>query len=113
VTCNLVLESPADCSVRVQGTKGELIVPRPAPRPQKYIIRLDTGEEIVKEFPIPGNGYHWEADAVARCLRDGLKECARMSISDSILSMEVSLYYDAFCSSDYELTNVNLSIAAV
>ncbi|KAH8548972.1 hypothetical protein BGW37DRAFT_161206 [Umbelopsis sp. PMI_123] len=89
LTCNLVLESPADCSVRVQGTKGELIVPRPAPRPQKYIIRLDTGEEIVKEFPIPGNGYHWEADAVARCLRDGLKECARMSISDSILSMEL------------------------
>lgn len=70
-------------------------MPRPAPRPEKYIIRLDNGEETTKEFPIPGNGYHWEADAVARCLRDGLKECDRMTVSESIMSMEVSVneYY--------------------
>ncbi|KAI8577019.1 hypothetical protein K450DRAFT_254014 [Umbelopsis ramanniana AG] len=89
LTCNLVVESPADCTARIQGTKGEIIVPRPAPRPEKYIIRLDNGEETVKEFAIPGNGYHWEADAVARCLRDGLKECERMTVSESIMSMEL------------------------
>ena len=35
-------------------------------------------------------GFAWEADAVARSLRDGSLECERMSWRESVLQMEVS-----------------------
>lgn len=89
VTCNLVVGTPRECSLRVLGSKGDLIIPGPCARPESYTIRIKDGEETTKHFPIEGYGLHWEADEVARCIRDGLKECKRMPHAESILAMEV------------------------
>jgi len=89
LTCNLVVQTPSDCSVRVQGSKGELIIKDMSARPESYTIRPREGEEITKKYPLEGFGLYWEADAVARCLRDGLTECKRMPHAESIMAMEL------------------------
>lgn len=41
------------------------------------------------EFAMPaGHGMHWEADAAARCLRDGRLEEEMMPLEESIVVME-------------------------
>ena len=35
-------------------------------------------------YPFAGNGYHYEADEVARCVRAGLNESATMPLADSV-----------------------------
>ena len=47
------------------------------------------GKVEVLEFPIPGAGMFYEADAVARCLRDGEKESSVMPLDESLLLMRV------------------------
>lgn len=74
MTCNLaVLNAPE--SVRVQGTKGEILVQGPPARPTALIIRRreegsrEFAPDEVREFPIDNVGLYWEADGVARSLR--------------------------------------------
>ena len=38
----------------------------------------------VTAYPFTGNGYHYEADEVARCVRAGLTESATMPLADSL-----------------------------
>lgn len=47
--------------------------------------------ETISFTPRPGGiwGFAWEADEVARCLRDGKTESERMPLRDTILMMEV------------------------
>ncbi|KIJ56295.1 hypothetical protein M422DRAFT_23584 [Sphaerobolus stellatus SS14] len=76
LSCNLVtLNAPE--SVRIQGTKGEILVHGPPARPTALTIRrrAENSREFqpdeVLEFPIQGVGLYWEADGVARSLRSG------------------------------------------
>jgi predicted dehydrogenase len=78
-------------AIRIQGAKGEIQVAAPAYRPLQYrVIKADTpGEVEVVDCPIPfdqdrqfGHGMFWEADEVARCLRDGKLESATMPWSE-------------------------------
>jgi len=94
LTCNLAtLNGPE--SVRVQGTKGEIVVRGPPSRPTALIIRRqkeDSREFLpdeVLEFPIQGVGLHWEADGVARSLRDHELECPTVPHQVSILQMKI------------------------
>lgn len=48
-------------------------------------------KEETFEFPIQGFGLHWEADAVARSIRDGEKENPRMPHAETLLTMKVRL----------------------
>lgn len=90
---------------RIQGTKGEIQVIGPLYRPLEYRIIMNGGERGVVESvkcPIPrdpkregkageegwGHGQFWEADEVARCLRDGKKESDTISWDESITIME-------------------------
>ncbi|KAE8336995.1 hypothetical protein BDV24DRAFT_140635 [Aspergillus arachidicola] len=85
-------DKPVQPSVRIQGTKGEIQVYGPAFRPERYRI-VPKGEGEVKEvecsFPGDGKGMYWEADEVARCLRDGKLESDSMPWEESIIIMEV------------------------
>ncbi|KAI5800250.1 dimeric dihydrodiol dehydrogenase [Peziza echinospora] len=78
--------------VRIQGTDGEIQVHHPAYRPTRVTVIKGLGAEAVtetSEFPIPpGHGMHWEADAAARCLRDGKLEEEMMPLEESIIIME-------------------------
>ncbi|OCB85415.1 NAD-binding protein [Sanghuangporus baumii] len=65
-----------DAVTRIQGTKGEIIMPWATARPESFTIRhskvgrgpQDYTEEVCK-FPIQGTGLNWEADAIARDIR--------------------------------------------
>ncbi|GAA5964088.1 hypothetical protein JCM3765_000899 [Sporobolomyces pararoseus] len=50
-----------------------------------------TKSEVFEFEPRPGNiwGFAWEADEVARCLRDGKKESDRMPLNETVRMMEV------------------------
>ncbi|KAI2642106.1 hypothetical protein GGS21DRAFT_291198 [Xylaria nigripes] len=85
-------------AIKIQGTLGEIQVMGPAYRPTQYkIVTKDCDGQIeIVDFPIPldkernfGSGMFWEADEVARCLRDGKKESSTMPLSESIVIMEV------------------------
>ncbi|PLB45370.1 NAD(P)-binding protein [Aspergillus steynii IBT 23096] len=80
-------------AIRIQGTKGEIQVDGPAFRPQRYRLIPKKGEGEIKEvdFPFPGDamGMFWEADEVARCLRDGKLESDTLPWEESIVIMEV------------------------
>jgi predicted dehydrogenase len=102
-TASLLVASHPDgnatgASIRIQGTKGEIQVMGPAYRPRAYrIITKDGGEKYEEvQCPIPtdperdgdGHGMYWEADEVARCIRDGKKESETLEWEESIVIME-------------------------
>lgn len=55
------------------------IVPHPEEEPQGKITKTETFEHPVAE----GGGMHYEADEVARCIRDGKTESERMPLEES------------------------------
>ena len=75
-------------AVRISGTRGEIQVAGPAYRPMSYSIMRGGKVVETKQFPIPGQGMFWEADAAARAIRDGLTECEVMPLRESLLIME-------------------------
>jgi predicted dehydrogenase len=85
-------------AIKIQGTLGEIQVMGPAYRPTQYKVVKKDGDGAVEvvDCPIPidrerrfGMGMFWEADEVARCLRDGKKESTVLPLSESIVIMEV------------------------
>ncbi|KAK9233915.1 hypothetical protein V1525DRAFT_107807 [Lipomyces kononenkoae] len=90
-TSSMMTYSPGECVVRVQGTKGQVIIPIHGSRPEKVIVLYDApgmGSRTY-EYPIPGQGLFWEADAVARDLRDGKKFDDNYPVEESIFVMEL------------------------
>lgn len=88
------MKDTARPSIRIQGTKGEIQVNGFAFKPASYrvIYAKDVAKEPVQvEFPIPagGHGMFFEADEVARCLRDGKLESDSMPWEESVVIMDV------------------------
>lgn len=99
-TTSLSSSSSHQAPVRIEGSKGVVTVQGIACCPSSYTVYkyvkqgaigdelLDQGE--VHSFPLPeGRGMHWQADEVARCLRDGKRQSDRMSLNESILITSV------------------------
>lgn len=89
-------KNTAGPAIRIQGTKGEIQVEGPSFRPERYRIipRNDTGvqEQACEiEHPIPqgDRGMYWEADEVARCVRDGKLSSDRLPWDEMIAILEV------------------------
>ncbi|KAL1955616.1 hypothetical protein VTO42DRAFT_8349 [Malbranchea cinnamomea] len=84
-------------AIRIQGTKGEIQVIGHAYHPDGFRIipRKIPGEpekpirEVLGEFPGNGKGMYWEADEVARCVRDGKLESNTMSWEETLVIMRV------------------------
>ena len=55
---------------------------------QRPALGLEVVKEEKKERDYVGNGWHFEADEVARCVRDGKLESALWSHDKSVLLME-------------------------
>ncbi|TDL29856.1 NAD(P)-binding protein [Rickenella mellea] len=96
LSVTVTVNSPKDCVTRIQGTKGEVVLPWPTARPDTFTIRRSQEGlrpqpyvEDIRTFPIVGTGLHWEADAVARSIRDGRLENEKMPISETILTMGI------------------------
>ncbi|KAK7207387.1 NAD(P)-binding protein [Myxozyma melibiosi] len=88
-TMSIVVDGPTDCMVRIEGSKGQIIVPLSSCRPTKVILRPNEGEEQVFDFPIVGYGMHWEADQVARDVRDGKKVSDIYPIAETLYALSV------------------------
>ncbi|KAF9887680.1 hypothetical protein FE257_009773 [Aspergillus nanangensis] len=86
-------DNSARPAIRIQGTKGEIQVDGPAFRPERYRIIPKKGHGDIKEvecpFPEGAKGMFYEADEVARCLRDGKLESDTLPWEESIVIMEV------------------------
>ncbi|KAJ5279989.1 hypothetical protein N7478_005361 [Penicillium angulare] len=83
-------------SIQIQGTEGHILIFGPAFRPERYrvVLKSEPNETAtVRDIhvPVPGNarGMFWEADEVARCVRDGKLESETLPWKESILIMEV------------------------
>ncbi|SCV69192.1 BQ2448_2212 [Microbotryum intermedium] len=103
MTSQVSQTSPSRCNL-IQGNKGFIQVNGPAYRPtsltcSSWSSEQDYGNdpsnptqtETFEFEPRPGNilGYAWQADEVARCLRDGKLESERMPLRDTVLMMQV------------------------
>ena len=79
--------------IRIQGTKGEIQVFGYPCRPTRYLVIPKKGLGEVRDvecsIPAGGRGMYWEADEVARCLRDGKLESDSLPWEESIAIMEV------------------------
>ncbi|KAG8835096.1 hypothetical protein FRC17_005217 [Serendipita sp. 399] len=101
LTCGLTVSTPSPALV-IRLKKGNILVDAPIYRPQKVTVQWlkepgggTVEKEEVKNFTngsgddIPGGGWHWQADEVARCIRDGKLESATWSWDKTIFEMEV------------------------
>ncbi|KAK9470033.1 uncharacterized protein V1510DRAFT_424150 [Dipodascopsis tothii] len=70
-TCSLSLDSAPDSAVRIQGTEGEILIAAPCFRPTEYTIARSGEPPRVVTGELAGHGLYYEADAVARAIRDG------------------------------------------
>ena len=104
-TTNMTVRSSGKYVVLIQGDKADMTIPWAPYRPESFIIHekdsdgVYTGKEHKREFPIPGQGMFWEADACARALRDSKTEEPRCSLAESTLTMQImdKVRYDAGC----------------
>ncbi|KAI4148313.1 MAG: hypothetical protein LQ340_005142 [Diploschistes diacapsis] len=90
----------AGAAIRIQGTKGEIQVDHPAYRPTTWRIVRNAAvasegkgrslvEEHVVEMPGGGRGFMYEADEVARCIKEGKLESETLGWEESVVIMRV------------------------
>ncbi|QRV76324.1 oxidoreductase family, NAD-binding rossmann fold protein [Ceratobasidium sp. AG-Ba] len=94
VSCSLITSTPPGRSVLIEGEKGQLTIPWAPHRPESYTLKLfknETSPEMVetREFAIPGKGLFYQADSVARAIRDGKKQVDEWPLADSLTMMKL------------------------
>ncbi len=70
------------------GTAGRIRVHRQFFQPRKLTVEVYGREHTEIEMPIQGNGYHYQAVEVARCLRAGQLESEIMPLDETLAIME-------------------------
>ena len=73
---------------RIAGTEGRIYVHDPFWRPSAMTLTGPDGKDQLIEMPYEGNGYNYEAEEVARCLRDGRAESEVMPLDESLTIVE-------------------------
>ena len=96
LSCSMNLPAIAPVGVRIRYRKGNILVSAPIYCPKKFTVQYfdkPGGEHVVKEekqeFKYEGGGWHFQADEVARCVRDGKLESGLWTHDKSLLEMEV------------------------
>ncbi|KAM0752606.1 NAD(P)-binding protein [Meredithblackwellia eburnea MCA 4105] len=109
MTTSLARMTPLTSCVEVVGTKGTINVDWPPFRPEGFTVtRWKTEEEAIslvfdgtvpkdrttiERFEVPHadgiNGLSWEADEVARCIRDGKQQSDIVSWKDTLTQMKL------------------------
>jgi predicted dehydrogenase len=80
--CGLVAKSPQTATV--MGTEGRIEVATPFFRPSAMTLRRDGAEPETFTLEVEGNGYTYQAEEVARCLRAGELESPLMPLDESL-----------------------------
>jgi predicted dehydrogenase len=83
--CGLWATSPRIATIT--GTGGWITVGAPFYRPDRYTIAPDGGEPETRSIFLRGHGYTYQAEEVARCVREGLTESPVMPLADTLSVM--------------------------
>lgn len=80
--------------VTIRFERGAIIIGTPIYCPHEFNVQhFGKGGEVIKEerktFKYVGNGWHFQADEVARCVRDGKIESALWGHDKSLVEMEI------------------------
>ncbi|WWD18925.1 hypothetical protein CI109_103381 [Kwoniella shandongensis] len=95
-TTNLLSQVQKQQNTRIVGSKGEIHVHGYTSRPTGYTLKRlanpeDEGGKFLPDenvdMDFDGFGLYWEADQVARCLKDGLLECPTMTHAETAMTM--------------------------
>ncbi|KAJ7602481.1 NAD(P)-binding protein [Mycena polygramma] len=94
VSCSLNMRTPHGRHVFIEGSKGTLTLPDSSYRPESikidlYKTKTEPASSRTEEFQVPGKGLFYQADAVARAIRDGKTQVEECTWDDSILLMKV------------------------
>ena len=87
--------NPAPLVIRF--TNGQISTPHPIYKPPSFTVRINgkdgQAEQVIErgpeEFAFEGGGWHFQADEVARSIRDGKIESELWGWDKSLLEMEV------------------------
>ena len=87
-----ITSPPIGCTIRYE--RGSITVAPPISCPKKFTVQYhDSAHKVIREetrtFDYVGGGLHFQADEVARCVRDGKRESGVWSHEKTLLEMEV------------------------
>jgi len=100
---DIAAQAILSCSINVNTMKpgviirferGNIIVGTPIFCPKEFTVQyIGKGGEVVREekkvFEYVGGGWHFQADEVARCVRDGKSESEHWGHNKSLVEMEI------------------------
>ncbi|MGD0198213.1 MAG: Gfo/Idh/MocA family oxidoreductase [Solirubrobacteraceae bacterium] len=72
----------------IVGTQARIEIDRPFYRPSAFTLYPREGDPVRFAPPHEGNGLRHQADEVARCLREGLRESPDMPLDETVSIME-------------------------
>ena len=72
----------------IVGTEGTISIDPSWWKGESATLKAGDREERV-ELPLEGNGYNYEAQEVARCLREGLRESPVMPLDETVALMQI------------------------
>ena len=93
LSCSMTVPSPA-FGATIRYKNGTITVAPPIYRPPSFKVQYfdKQGGDVVREetrsFSYEGGGWYFEADEVARCIRDGKLESSSWGHEKSIIMME-------------------------
>ena len=82
LNCTLLAESPIEADLLFE--KGRIRMESWWLTPGPITVHRHGQDPELIEFPEPGNGYHYEADEVMRCLDEGLTESPMLPLEFSL-----------------------------
>lgn len=102
LSCGITISTPSPALI-IRLRKGNILVDHPTYRPDKVTVQWlkdEGGQDILKEEvktfvkgslegQSEGGGWHYQADEVARCVRDGKLESAVWGMDKALLAMEI------------------------
>jgi len=99
LSTNITLSSLPGPIVTIRYQHGTIAIPAPIFAPKEFAVSYSTidastfkeGDEVAKTIKVEwvGGGWHFQADEVARCVRDGRVESEVWGWDKSLLEMEV------------------------
>ncbi|KDR80599.1 hypothetical protein GALMADRAFT_222193 [Galerina marginata CBS 339.88] len=93
LSCSITL-NPVEPGVTIRFERGTILISSPIYRPKEFRVQYHGKDgKIEREekriFEYVGGGWHFEADEVARCVRDNKKESSLWGHNKSLLEMAI------------------------
>lgn len=106
LSCSITLPS-TNPGVTIRYRQGNILIHPPIYKPPSFTVQYfdkpgsgNVVREETKKFEITGGGWHYQADEVARCIRDGKLQSDVWSHDKSLLLMDVfdavRCFHDAY-----------------